>query len=228
MLRAAGLAAALGAALSGSLSATALAGASISTPGKCYVYWPGQGSQTIPITLEGLTSGQQVKVELRVKGTTVSGLPSLTVGLSGTLDTSLLNWTSGLGDGPTKGAAAELVVTDFILGTELASTPIKVANVGLDIDASRKLYGTKRRWIISGLNQLSGGGSDYYAFYFKGHKQVGKQKIGHATDACGYLRTKQKLIPFTKTGTYTMKVQASTKYKSALPWIGGSVYQGLE
>lgn len=204
---------------------TAAAAATIVTPNRCYVHWPEQGSQSIPVALSGLTPGQQVRVQLQIGGTTVSSLPSLTVDSTGSLITELANWTSGLGDGPTKGVAASVVVSDFVLGTPLASAPVKVANAGLDIDASTKRYGTKRRWVVSGLSRL-GGGKTYYAFYFKGKKQVGKQKLGRS-DACGYLRVKALLIPFVKVGTYQLRVQASRRFSRDLAWVGGSVEQAV-
>lgn len=204
---------------------SASAGVAISTPDRCYVHWPGQGSQGIPVALSGLAPAQQVKVELRVEGVTVSGFPSLTADSTGSIVTKLDSWTSGLTAGPARGKQAQIVASDFILGTQLAAAPIHVGNVGLDIDTSRKRFGTKRRWEISGLSRL-GGIPSYYAFYFKGTKMVGKQPLGRATDACGYLRTKRLLIPFMKVGKYELRVQASKRYRPSLPWIGGTVVQG--
>lgn len=196
---------------------------SVATPDRCYIYWPGKGAQTIPVALNGLTAGQQVRVELRVNGITVSGIPALTADATGALATELGNWTSGLGDGPSRGADASIVVSDLAAGTVLTSTAVQVANAGLEIDNSTKRYATKRRWIVSGLSRLSGG-RNYWAFYFKGGKQVGKQRLGPAGE-CGYLRTRALLIPFAKVGEYELRVQASRKFRKSWAWMGGTVVQ---
>lgn len=206
--------------------AGAAAAPSLTTPDRCYIHWPNQGSQVIPVSLAGLTPGQQVRVELKIKGRTVSGLPSLTVDSTGALITELASWTSGLGDDPTRGVDAQIVVSDFILGTEIASSPIQVANAGLDIDARARRYGTKRRWIVSGLARL-GGGKSYWAYYFKGKRMVGKQRLGRG-DRCGYLRTRKLLIPFVKVGKYSLRVQASTRFDKDLVWMGGTVVQDYD
>ncbi len=225
-LRAAALA---GAACSATavVAAPAASAADVSVPGKCYVYWPGQGSQPIPFKISGLAASQSVKVSLNVKNQLVSGVPSLTADTTGAIDSGIGTWTSGLRNGPTKSTKANIVVNDLATGAEVASTNFKVANVGFKVDASTKRAGTKRVWEISGLasvGESAGGGKVYYAYYFKGKKQVGKQRLGKSTDACGYIRVKKVLIPFRKTGTFTVKVQASRTWKGdALPWIGGTV-----
>lgn len=201
------------------------AAASVSVPGACYVYWPQQGSQPIPIAVRGLTPGAQVNLELQVGGVTVSGLPALTVDPAGAIDTQLNNWTSGLPDGPTRATSAKVVVSDPLSGSPLAEVPLAVANVGLDVDAAKRTSGTKRRWVVSGLGRL-GGGSTYYAFYFRHGKVVGRQRIGRTTDACGYLRTMMPAVPFKQSGTFVFKVQASSSYHADRAWIGGTVRQG--
>ncbi|MEN0014097.1 MAG: hypothetical protein AAGC46_12070 [Solirubrobacteraceae bacterium] len=206
-------------------AATAQAAASVSVPAACYVYWPEQGSQPIPIAIRGLVPGAAVDVGLRIDGHTVSGLPSLTVDASGAIDTQLNTWTSGLADGPSRATPAWVVVSDPLTGAQLAEVPLHVANVGLDVDAARKASGTKRRWIISGLQRL-GGGATYYAFYFKHGKVIGRQRIGMTTDACGYLRTMMPAVPFKQNGTFEFRVQASPAYHGDRAWIGGTAHQG--
>lgn len=203
---------------------TAMAAPTVTAAGKCFAYWPGQGSQPIAVDLAGLAPGQQVKLELQVKGTTVSGLPSLTADSTGAIVTSIENWTSGLGAGPTRGAAARIVVSDFIAGTALAATDIKVANVGIQVDSAAKRANVRRLWEVSGLSLIGGGSDTYYAFYFKGRKQLGKQRIGRAQDACGYVKAKRVLIPFKRFGTFSVRIQASKTWRGdKLPWVGGSV-----
>ncbi len=201
--------------------------AEVKVPGKCYVYWPSVGQQPIPFTATGLAPNQNVKVSLLVKNQTVSGLPSLTADTTGALDTGIDSWTSGLREGPTKSTKASIVVNDLATGAEVGSAKFKVANVGFKVDAARKRAGVKRVWEISGLasvGESKGGGKVYYAYYFSGDKQVGKQRLGKSTDACGYIRVKKPLIPFRKTGVFDVKVQASRTWKGdALPWIGGTV-----
>jgi hypothetical protein len=216
-------------------SAAALAGAAtpaasaadVSVPGKCYVYWPGQGAQAIPVNLSGLAPAQSVKVSLLVKDQLVSGIPSLTADTTGSVVSAISPWTSGLKDGPTRSTKASVVVNDLATGAEVASTGFKVANVGFKIDGRKKRAGTKRDWEISGLASVGeslGGGKVYYAYYFSGTKQVGKQRLGKAQDACGYMKAKKVLIPFKKRGVFNMKIQASRTWKGDnLPWIGGVV-----
>ena len=218
----------------GALSAVAVPAASaaeVSVPGKCYVYWPTVGSQPIPITLSGLAPSQNVKVSLLVKNQLVSGIPSLTADTTGGVVSALDTWTSGLKDGPTKSTKANVVVNDVATGGEVASASFKVANVGFKIDGSKKRASVKRNWEISGLasaGESLGGGKVYYAYYFSGSKQVGKQRLGKAQDACGYLKAKKVLIPFKKSGVFDMKIQASRTWKGdALPWIGGTVQSYL-
>lgn len=195
----------------------------VTSPARCYIHWPGEGSQTIPVNLSGFAPLQALRVELRIRGKTVSGLPSLTADAAGGLATELANWTSGLGDAPTRGVTARIVVSDLTLGTELASTEVDVANAGLDIDSADKDAGAQRRWIVSGLSRLSGG-QNYYAFYFSGKKLIGRQKLG-AAGKCGYLRTRARLIPFTRVGKYQLRVQASPVFRKSRPWVGGTVKQ---
>ena len=203
--------------------AGARAAVTVATPDRCYIHWPGEGSQTIPLSLSGLQPGQQVRVELRVRGTTVSGLPLLTADATGAVSTELSNWTSGLGGGPSRGASASLAVLDLAAGTELATTPVQVANAGLEIDSRNKRYATKRRWIVSGLSRLSGG-KNYHASYFRRGKLVGRQMLGKAGE-CGYLRTRALLIPFAKVGKFQLRVQASRVFRKSQAWMGGTVVQ---
>lgn len=209
------------------IAAPAASAAEVVVPGKCYVYWPTVGSQGIPFNLTGLAANQNVKVSLVVKNQVVSGLPSLTADTTGAISSGIQTWTSGLRNGPTKSTKASLVVNDLASGAEVGSTSFKVANVGFKVDAARKRAGVKRVWEISGLasvGESQGGGKVYYAYYFQGSKQVGKQRLGKSTDACGYIRVKKPLIPFRKTGTFDVKVQASRTWKGdSLPWIGGTV-----
>lgn len=205
-------------------SPSALAAPAVTVAGKCYAYWPGEGSQPIPVTLTGFAPGQGIKLELQVRGKTVSGLPSLTADSTGAVVTSLDNWTSGLGTGPTRSTEARVVASDFILGTAIAAADLKVANVGIQVDSAAKSARVKRLWEVSGLSLIGGGSDTYYAFYFKGKKQLGKQRIGRAQDACGYVQAKKVLIPFRRFGTFNVRIQASPRWRGdKLPWVGGKV-----
>lgn len=195
--------------------------ASVTVPGQCYVYWPDQGSQEIPISISGLTPGQEVKATLEVKGEAVSGLPSLTADSTGSITTKLSSWTSGL-KGPTQSTKAQLVVTDVATGSELGSSSFKVGNVAIKVDGAKKGLTVKRLWEVSGLSVLSDE-TTYWAHYFKNGKEVGKQRLGKATDACGYIRVKKLLVPFHKYGTFQVRVQASQQFDEDASWIGGTV-----
>lgn len=212
------------------MGAGSASAADVTVPGQCYVYWPSVGSQPIDFSVAGLAANQGVRVELKVKDQLVGGIPSLTADGTGALTNRIGNWTSGLGTGPTKSTSASVSVIDGA-GTVVGTKEFKVANVGYKVDGARKRAGTKRVWEISGLasaGEAQGGGKVYYAYYFKGKKQVGKQRLGKSTDACGYIRVKKPLLPFNKRGTFDVKVQASQKWKGDdLPWIGGTVYSYL-
>lgn len=213
------------------IGAPAASAAEVTVPGQCYVYWPSVGSQPIDVSVSGLAASQGVRVELKVKDQLVGGIQSLTADGTGALTNRISSWTSGLGTGPTKSTPASVSVVDTASGAVLGTKDFKVANVGYKVDGARKRAGTKRVWEISGLasaGESAGGGKVYYAYYFKGKKQVGKQRLGKATDACGYIRVKKPLLPFNKRGTFDVKVQASKTWKGdALPWIGGTVYSYL-
>lgn len=213
------------------IGAPAATAAEVNVPGKCYVFWPEVGSQPIDFSVAGLAANQQVTVSLSVKNKVVSGVPALTADSTGSLTSAINTWTSGLGTGPTKSTKASVSVTDPASGAVLATKEFKVANVGYKVDGAKKRAGTKRVWEISGLASVGesrGGGKVYYAYYFKGSKQVGKQRLGKSTDACGYIRVKKPLLPFNKRGTFDVKVQASQTWKgNDLPWIGGTVYSYL-
>lgn len=199
------------------LGAPTASAADVTVPGQCYVYWPGEGSQPIDVTIGGLAASQGVRVELSVKGKLVGGVPGLTADGTGALATRIGSWTSGLASGPTKSTPASVSVVDTASGTVLGTKDFKVANVGYKVDGARKRAG-----------ESAGGGKVYYAYYFKGKKQVGKQRLGKSTDACGYIRVKKPLLPFNKRGTFNVRVQASQTWKGdALPWIGGTVYSYL-
>jgi hypothetical protein len=209
----------------GALAAIAPAASSAATvtvPGQCYVYWPGEGSQQIPISVNGLTPGQTVKVTLEVKGQAVSGIPSLTADTTGSIVQTLSSWTSGLGTGPKRSTDARIIVSDLASGAELGTSNFKVSNVAIKVDGAAKSLKIKRVWEVSGLSVLSSENT-YYAHYYKGKKFLGKQRLGQATDACGYIRVKKLLVPFKKYGTFQVRVQASKKFNPDLSWIGGTV-----
>lgn len=223
---------AAGLATIGGVAAPAASAADVTVPGQCYVYWPSVGQQAIDFSVGGLGANQAVTVELKVKDKLVGGIPSLTADSTGVITGGkIANWTSGLGTGPTKSTKASVSVTDPATGAVLGTKEFKVANVGYKVDGARKRAGTKRVWEISGLasaGEAQGGGKVYYAYYFKGKKQVGKQRLGKSTDACGYIRVKKPLLPFNKRGTFDVRVQASQTWKGDdLPWIGGTVYSYL-
>jgi hypothetical protein len=202
--------------------AAAAATVTVTVPGQCYVYWPGEGSQQIPLSVNGLTAGQAVKATLEVGGQAVSGLPSLTADSTGSVVTSLSSWTSGLGTKPTRSTEARLAVSDVTSGAEVGTASFKVANVAIRVDGARKSLKTKRVWEVSGLSVLSPENT-YYAHYYKGTKFMGKQRLGQATDACGYIRVKKPLLPFTKFGAFQVRVQASQTFNADQSWIGGTV-----
>lgn len=209
-------------AIAGLAAPAAASAATVTVPGQCYVYWPGEGSQQIPITVSDLTPGQSVKVTLEVQGQPVGGLPSLTADSTGSVVQTLSQWTPALGLKPTRSTEARIVVSDVATGNELGASSFKVANVAINVDGARKSLGIKRVWEVSGLSVLSNENT-YYAHYYKGKKFVGKQRLGQATDACGYIRVKKLLVPFKKFGTFQVRVQASKTFNPDLSWIGGTV-----
>ncbi len=151
-------------------------------PGLCYVYWANHGSQAIPITVSGLAPGQTISLSLEVQGRALSGIPLSTADATGSVSTSLSSWTSGLPDGPTRSTPARLVATDANTGVVLDATSFKVGNVGISVDGADKGRLVKRLWEVSGLSVL-GTQNIYWAHYFKGDQEIGKQRLGQATDA---------------------------------------------
>jgi hypothetical protein len=216
------LAALLSVGVVAAIAPAAASAATVAVPGQCYVYWPGEGSQKIPVSVSGLTPSENVKLTLEVDGQAVSGLPSLTADSTGSIVTELSSWTSGLGTGPTSSTPSRIIINDVATGAELGTADFKVANVAIKVDGAAKSLGIKRVWEVSGLSVLSPENT-YWAHYFKNKKEIGKQRLGQATDACGYIRVKKLLVPFKKYGTFEVRVQASKKFNGDLSWIGGTV-----
>ena len=185
--------------VAGSVLPAASDAATVSADGACFAYWPSQGSQPIPVTIAGLLPGQSVRLTLEVRGEAVSGLPSLAADAAGAVSTRLSSWTSGLPNGPSHSTPASLVVTDPVTSQELARTAIEVTNVGIRVRGAGRVS-ERRTWEISGLRPLGGRGG-YWAHYFAGGEEVGRQRLGSAHGACGYLRVRRVLVPFSRTGT---------------------------
>ncbi|MEH3052895.1 MAG: hypothetical protein PGN13_02665 [Patulibacter minatonensis] len=196
----------------------ASAATTVGVPGKCYVYWPGTGSQEIPVSVNGLTPGQTVKITLEVGGQPVSGIPSTAADASGSITAKLSSWTSGLGEGPTASTKSRVTVEDVATGKELGENRFKVANVAWEIDGKVAALRVKRVWEVSGLAVLSPENT-YWAHYFRGAKQVGRQRLGRSTDACGYMKVRRPLAPFRKAGKYEVRVQASSTFDPNSNWI---------
>lgn len=200
--------------------------ADVSIPGKCYVSYPGSTllesyAESIPVEIDDLPAGQQVRLTLEVKGVQTSSSPLLTAGKRGSLITSLDTWVTGLGDGPTKGTDAKIVVRDYWLGTEFGSATLKVANVAGLMDFELLSAATKRRWWISGLSEVSKR-SAYYAHYFVNGKQTTRQYLGKTQDECGFLRVKRVTYPGPPSqmpDKFELRIQASPTFKKSEPYI---------
>lgn len=197
-------------------------GALVSVPQRCIADWPGQGSQPIGVRAVGLAPGQAVRLTLEVDGKAVSGIPAVTADAGGSISTQLSSWTSNLAPGPAHATPARMVVADLASGTELGAARFTVTNVGLDFDGTTGPNADGRIWEVSGLT-LFGGDRSYWAHYFNAGKFIGSQRLGRPGGACGFLRTREALVPFDRFGTFMVKVQASRRYRSDRPWLGGTV-----
>ncbi|MBJ7471142.1 MAG: hypothetical protein JHD16_07560 [Solirubrobacteraceae bacterium] len=234
MLRPAVLArTALFAALVGVTAPSTALAASVSVKGKCYVAYPPNSEQAsygepIPVEVEELTPGRQVKLTLEVKGTLTSSSPMLTADRRGNLVTDLTNWTTGMGNGPTKASDARMVVRDFWLGTELGSASLQVANVAALIDGDLMLNSVKRRWYISGLSEISKRNGYYAHYYLPSGKKVGRQYLGTTQDRCGFLRAKRYTFPGGKNefpDKFDIRIQASPTFTSDEPFVEYRFYK---
>lgn len=227
MLRQATLArTALIAALAAAFVPAGAQAASASIKGKCYVAY-GAGSaqaafgEPIPVDIEELTPGREVRLALEVKGVQTSTSPMLTADKRGRLAATLDTWTTGMGSGPTKGTDARMVVRDFWLGTELASASLQVANVGFLIDGETLDVRVRRRWFVSGLSEISNR-SSYYAHYFVNGKRTARAYLGKTQDRCGFLRVRKVTYPGSPLkvpSKFEIRVQASPTYRPDEPYI---------
>lgn len=209
------------------LSAPAVASAAdVSIPGKCYVSYPGSTllasyAEPIPVEVEDLPASAPIRLTLEVKGVQTASSPLLTSSRRGTLDTTLDTWVTGMGDGPTKGTDARIVVRDYWLGTEYGGASVQVANVAGLMDLDTLSTKTKRRWWVSGLSEISNR-SDYYAHYFVGGKQTARQYLGKTQDRCGFLRVKKVTYPGSDDqmpSKFELRIQASPTFKKSEPYI---------
>lgn len=216
---------ALFAALAAASVPAAADAASASIKGKCYVSYPGSDllasyGEPIPVDIEELTPGREIRLTLEVKGIQTSSSPMLTADKRGNLAATLDTWTTGMGVGPTKGTDARMVVRDFWLGTELASASLEVANVAGLIDGELLSFSTKRRWFVSGLSEVANR-RDYYAHYFlPDGKKFARQYLGKTQDHCGFLRAKKVALPGNfHPKKYEIRIQASPTFKADEPYI---------
>lgn len=214
----------LAAVLALSAAGTAQA-ATVNVAGRCFAFLPKDTSQPMPISVTGLAPNAATTVALRVRGVTVSGLPSVAADPLGSLVTRLEHWNPALGGRPSKGVAASIVVSNSQRGDELASTPLQVTTAAVQVEAAAMRATTKRSWRVSGLSLL-GGGQTYYAHYFRGRSHVGSQRLGGATGPCGYLLTRAVLAPFKVRGKTEVVVQASRHYDPTLLALPvGTIYR---
>lgn len=208
----------------------AASAASVDVENKCYVADPGdatRGAYGEPIDVEvgDLEPGRQVRLTVEVKGQQTASTALLTASRRGEVMTQIEQWVTGMPPGPTRKTDAKIVVRDFWLGTELGSADIDVTNLGVHVDSGFESFGTRRRWILSGVSLL-GGANKYYAHYFQsgkaGAKYLGRQYLGSTTDRCGFMRVWRPLSPVNKLGTHYVKIQASATYNPKLySWGAG-------
>lgn len=205
---------------------SASAAEDVTVKNQCYVSYAGTESfpalsEPITVGADGIDAGRHVRFTIEVKGQQTSQTPLMTASRNGEVMTTIDSWITGMPAGPTKATDARVVLRDFWLGTELASTPIEVANIGMDVDDGAADYRAKRGWMVSGLS-VFGNGNRYYAHYFTSTKPdakyLGKQYLGRTTDRCGFLKTKRPLAPFYRDGITVTKVQASAKWNPKIEW----------
>lgn len=201
---------------------------SLTVKNKCYVAYAGteefpSAAEPIEVSADGIDAGRHVRFTIEVKGQQTAQTALMTASRDGEVMTSVDSWITGMPDGPTKGTDARVVLRDFWLGTELASAPIDVANIGLYVDDVFFDYRSKRRWVVSGLSLL-GGGNTYYAHFFSSlepnAKYLGRLYLGKTTDRCGFMSTKAPLSPIGRKGKYVAKIQASARWNPKLYWAG--------
>lgn len=206
---------------------SAFAAETLSVKNKCYVAYAGteefpSAAEPIEVNADGIDPGRHVRFTVEVKGQQTSQTALMTASRDGEVMTTVDSWITGMPDGPTKGTDARVVLRDFWLGTELASAPIDVANIGLHVDDVLFDYRSKREWVVSGLSLLGGGNAYYAHFYtsFKpGAKYLGKLYLGKTSDRCGFMSARAPLSPIGKKGKYSVKIQASARWNPKLYWI---------
>lgn len=193
--------------------------ATLTPSGSCYLL-AGSNSQPIEATVGGLAAGQNVSLRVSRKGTVGGNSPAAAADAAGNLSLGIPSWFIGLGSGPSKEVAGTLEAIDVATGAviEGATAGVSLAKLDYSVTGSGRL----RTWKIQGLGALSGNAT-YYAHYFNHGKYKGRLKVGTGKGACGYLKTKRPLTPFSKIGRYDVTIQASKTYNKDLPGFTGSI-----
>lgn len=189
--------------------------ATVTPSAACYLTGGGT-SQPVGVSVAGLGAGQNVTVKLSRKGQ-VAGSVFGTADAAGNAPLSISSWFLSLGTGPKKEVAAQIDAFDDA-GTVLGSAPVSLAAAGVSVKGTGRL----RSWKVQGLTALTGQ-STYYAHYLNNGKYKGRLKLGKAKGACGYLKTKKPLTPFSKLGRYDVTIQAQKNYDPKAPGISGRV-----
>ncbi len=219
-------AAALGATFAAIAVPSAADAASVSIKGKCYVSYPGVSfhdafSEPIPVDVDDVKPGTEVRLTLEVKGVITTSSPMLTVGKSGSLTSSLDSWITGIDEGPTRATEARMVVREFWIGTELGSASLQVANVGFFVGGGALSVTKRRHWFVSGLSEISRRNT-YYAHYFVNGRQTASMYLGKTQDRCGFLKATKVSYPGPPTKVpkeFEARIQASPKFLKDEPYI---------
>jgi hypothetical protein len=207
----------------------AASAAAVNVAPSCYLSTPAQGVAPVPFNASGLTAGETTIATLTV-GSDTAGSVSATADGAGNLTGSITSWSATFGIDPIGDVPATLTVTDAATGGVIGTAPVTLGNAAVSVANGPSNPKIKRNWKVSGLSVLTGK-TTYYAFYLDNAKAkhgkvkvVGKQKLGKATGACGYLKAKKPLSPFKKTGTYAVYIQSEKTFsKTALDLKAGTV-----
>lgn len=204
-------------AVAASALAAAPAGAATATVGgACFTYASASLQQPIPVSVAGLAPGQPIQMRL-LRGDAVVATGSTTADAAGNVAGGFGSWFPKLGSSPTE-KRAEVQAVDPATGTVLAATTTKLTTLDVSVAGKRGL----RSWKVSGLTPLTGKRT-YYAHYFNQGKYRGRLKIGTAKTACGLVKAKRPLTPFSKIGRYDVRITTSKKFNDQDPFIPGSV-----
>lgn len=196
------------------------ANAALSIPGKCYTYAGASAQQPMPVVVDGLAPGQQIRLTMNRGKRTGLATQLAVANAYGVVNSGFNSYFPGLRiTKPSKGSTVTVQALDPLNpASVLAEAKTKVTVLAITVKGSSG----KRAWKLSGLTPVTGK-RVHYAHYFKGSKYRGRLKLGKAKNPCGYLSVRRPLTPFKNKGTYDVKITTSKKFMDTDPYIPGRV-----